>query len=159
MWSGTVQMKYKIMSVWLSLQEKHKKYRNHNTLYTYRLFQFSWIQDFTGPQETRTEESTFIWNYLDVWMLAAFFPWNWSLKVSRKNKTPTSVALYCRHHGWITAAIQQFLFVQLNYSRMKGPREPECSAVPTFFLAETLSPLHYWAAQKSLQGSPENPIP
>lgn len=52
-------------------------------------------------------------------------------------------------------------FVQLNYSRMKGPREPECSAVSTAtsFLAETLSPLHYRAAQKSLQGSPENPVP
>lgn len=60
----------------------------------------------------------------------------------------------------ITAAIQQFLFVQLKSSRMQGPREPECSAASTAtsFLAETLSLLHYWAAQKSLQGRKSNSL-
>lgn len=92
--------------------------------------------------------------------VGSIFPWKLITKgIQKKKNTYAQVLPYIADTmAGITAAIQQFLFVQLNYSRMKGPREPECSAVSTAmsFLAETLSPLHYFtteAAQKSLHSS------
>lgn len=57
------------------------------------------------------QKTTFIGNYLDIWMLAAFFPGNWSLKGSRKNKTPTHKCCIILQTPWLDHCCNSAVFL------------------------------------------------